>query len=234
MTITMRTPGHDRELAAGLLYGEGIVHAPSDIESIEHREDVTSEQERGNTLQVTLRPGLEVDLGHQRRHFTTTSACGVCGKSSLDALVLEGCRPLKSDPQVSAKTLVALPALLRQRQCGFEATGGVHAVGLFSREGELQALGEDVGRHNAFDKVVGSQFLADNLDSLAASVVLLSGRASYELLQKALRARIPVVAAVGAPSSLAVEIAETFNIALVGFLKSGSFNVYARRERIVD
>ncbi|MGE3575855.1 MAG: formate dehydrogenase accessory sulfurtransferase FdhD [Dehalococcoidia bacterium] len=234
VSITMRTPGQDRELAAGLLFGEGIVSSPSDIESIEHAVDHAPESEHRNTLLVSLRPGLAVDLEHQRRHFTTTSACGVCGKSSLDALVLDGCRPLKSELHVSAQTLAAMPGLLRQRQCGFEATGGVHAVGLFSAGGELRALGEDVGRHNAFDKVVGARFLARDMEALASQVVLLSGRASYELLQKALRARIPVVAAVGAPSSLAVEIAETFNITLVGFLKSGSFNVYSGRERLRD
>ncbi len=234
ISITMRTPGHDFELAAGFLFGEGIVSAPEDMVGIDYATDVKSEEERGNALVVTLRDGLAVNLGNQRRNFTTTSACGVCGKASLDALLLEGCRPLKSDVQVDAQALMALPRTLRQRQCGFEATGGVHAAGLFTTSGEFLALSEDVGRHNAFDKLVGAQLLAGNLDELGTRVALLSGRASYELLQKALRARVPIVAAVGAPSSLAVEIAETFGITLVGFLKNGSFNVYSGRERIVE
>lgn len=232
--ITMRTPGHDPELAAGFLFAEGIITTPEDIESISHCDEVVSEDERGNTLLVTLRDGVTVDFEGQRRNFPMTSACGVCGKASLDALVIDGCRPLKSDARLAVATLLGLPSTLRRRQCSFEATGGVHAAGLFSTGGELLTLGEDVGRHNAFDKLVGSQFLAKGLAELETRVALLSGRASYELLQKALRAQIPIVASVGAPSSLAVEIAETFGITLVGFLNSGGFNVYSGRERIVD
>jgi FdhD protein len=234
ITVTMRTPGHDDELAAGLLFGEGIVSHRSDIEAISRVDDAGETSETGHSLLVTLREGLAVDLEGQRRNFTMTSACGVCGKASLDALVLEGCRPLKSNARISAATLMALPGTLRKQQCGFEATGGVHAAGLFTTDGEFLALGEDVGRHNAFDKLVGSQFIAGKVDELANNAILLSGRASYELLQKALRAKISIVAAVGAPSSLAVEIAETFGITLAGFTKAGSFNVYAGRSRIND
>lgn len=235
ITITMRTPGHDFELAAGFLFGEGLVSRRSDIEDLSRSDDDSlSDDERVNTVVVTLRPGLEVDLSNQKRNFTTTSSCGVCGKASLDALVLNGCRPLNSNSSIRAATVMAMPQTLRSAQRGFDATGGVHAAGLFTTEGQLVALGEDVGRHNAFDKLIGGQFLAGNAAALEDLAVLLSGRASYELLQKSLRARIPIVAAVGAPSSLAVEIAEAFSITLAGFVKAGGLNVYAGRSRIRD
>jgi FdhD protein len=231
LSITMRTPGSDPALAAGFLFGEGIVSQPGDIDSID-RVPPPDGQDLGNILLVRLRPGLEVDFPAIQRNFTTTSACGVCGKASLDSLIDQGCRPLRGEAKVRTSTLESLPAKLRQAQEGFDATGGVHAVGLFSLDGELLSLAEDVGRHNAFDKLVGAAFLAGELDQLQQSLILLSGRASFELLQKALRARIPIVAAVGAPSSLAVEVATTFGITLAGFLKPTGFNVYTGRERI--
>jgi FdhD protein len=234
LTITMRTPGDDFALAAGFLFGEGIVSRREDITGIDYATDLVSEPDQQNTLVVSLRDGLDVNLEGQRRNFAVTSACGVCGKASLAALAMNGCPPISSAVTVSAEKLTAMPAALREAQLGFEATGGVHAAAAFRPDGTLVGLGEDVGRHNAFDKLVGGQFLARNAESLGEVVALLSGRASYELLQKALRARVPIVAAVGAPSSLAVEIAENFGITLVGFLKPGSFNVYAGRERICD
>jgi FdhD protein len=230
----MRTPGHDFELAVGFLSGEGIITNREDITDVAYSSDVSDEAERKNTVQVTLRSGLELDIERQKRNFTITSACGVCGKASLDALVADGCRPLRNRIGISATVLGTLPETLRASQGGFEATGGLHACGLFSTDGELVSLREDVGRHNAFDKLIGEQFLAGNMQQLQEMTVLLSGRASYELLQKALRARIPIVAAVGAPSTLAIEIAESFGITLAGFVKKGGFNVYAGRERIVD
>jgi FdhD protein len=232
LTITMRTPGHDFELAAGFLFGEGIVSGREDIEDVRYCAEVESEAERCNTVLVTLRPGLAVNLDGQKRHFTTSSACGVCGKASLAALAIEGCEALPLATTISPATLSALPAALRCAQKGFESTGGVHAAGLFTNDGQLVALREDVGRHNAFDKLVGQQLLAGAIGEAGQMTVVLSGRASYELLQKALRARIPIVAAVGAPSSLAVSIAQTFGITLAGFVKPGGFNVYAGRERI--
>jgi len=233
ITITMRTPGNDFELAAGFLYGEGIVSSRDDIVDVRYSGEVLiSEEDRHNTVVVTLRPGLEVDLKRQERNFTQTSACGVCGKESLSALGLPDCAPLPLETTITPETLRGLPALLRGAQTSFAATGGVHASGLFDDNGQLISLREDVGRHNAFDKLVGQQLLAGRIAELRQTVVLLSGRASYELLQKALMARIPIVAALGAPSSLAVEIARSFNITLAGFLKPESFNVYAGRERI--
>ncbi|HEY5477864.1 MAG TPA: formate dehydrogenase accessory sulfurtransferase FdhD [Tepidiformaceae bacterium] len=235
ITITMRTPGNDFELAAGFLYSEGIVAGPDDIVDVRHSDDVMiSEDDRQNTVVVTLRAGLVFDLKRMDRNFTQTSACGVCGKESLNALGLGGCRPLAMGTTITADVLRSLPSALRSGQAGFDATGGVHAVGLFDTSGQIISLREDVGRHNAFDKMVGQRLLARKMAKLQQSVAVLSGRASYELLQKALIARIPIVAAIGAPSSLAVEIASTFNITLVGFLKAGSFNVYAGRERICD
>jgi FdhD protein len=230
----MRTPGQDFELAAGFLFGERIVSAREDILGIDFSTEVISEPDQQNTVVVTLRDGLEVNLEGQRRNFAITSACGVCGKASLASLAMDGCTPLPLETSIDSATLTTLPAKLRAAQGGFESTGGVHATGLFTTDGELVALAEDVGRHNAFDKLVGGQFLFGNTDALTGMVALLSGRASYELLQKALRARIPIVAAVGAPSSLAVDIAQQFGITLAGFVKPGGFNVYANRERIRD
>jgi FdhD protein len=234
ITITMRTPGNDFELAAGFLFGEGIVHERDDIASVGYCREVANENERCNTVLVTLREGLAVNLDRQRRNFTTTSACGVCGKASLGALALNGCAPLPVETTVPASLVTRLPALLREAQQDFQSTGGAHATCLFDADGNVRALREDVGRHNAFDKLVGAQFLHGEVDSLRQSVAVLSGRASFELLQKTLMARIPVVVALGAPSSLAVQIAETFNITLTGFTKASGFNVYAGRERIVD
>lgn len=232
ITITMRTPGHDFELSAGFLFGEGIVSDRSDIAEIGYCREVATEEERCNTVLATLRPGLAFNLKRQERNFNTTSACGVCGKASLSALAITGCSPLPVNTVVSAQFLCGLPGLLRQAQPDFLRTGGTHASGLFSPDGTLLGLQEDVGRHNAFDKLVGEQFLACGPDGLAGNIVVLSGRASFELLQKALMARIPVVVAIGAPSSLAVQIAETFNITLVGFARESGFNVYSGRERV--
>ncbi|MFN8618910.1 MAG: formate dehydrogenase accessory sulfurtransferase FdhD [Dehalococcoidia bacterium] len=230
LSVTMRTPGHDFELAAGFLFAEGLVRARDDIE------DIAAGPEPGGAEQTTIvvrfRDGLDVDIEALKRNFTATSACGVCGKASLDALVHEGCRPLKSTAAIHGAVLVSLPPAMLTGQSGFETTGGVHACGLFSTEGRLLSLKEDVGRHNALDKLVGQHFLAGTMERLENCVLVLSGRASYELLQKALRARIPIVAAVGAPSSLAVEIARTFDITLAGFLKPSGFNVYAAGGRI--
>jgi FdhD protein len=232
LAITMRTPGQDAELAAGFLFGEGVVSARQDIAEIDRGHPAEPGPGAGNTVVVSLREGVDVDLDRQKRNFTATSACGVCGKASLDSLVLDGCRPIRSAARISAATVIAMPGTLRQAQRGFDVTGGVHAAGLFQTTGELISHAEDVGRHNAFDKLVGEQFLSGGMDGLGDMAVLLSGRASYELLQKALRARIPIVASVGAPSSLAVQIAETFGITLIGFLRPGGFNVYANRGRV--
>lgn len=230
----MRTPGRDFDLAAGFLYGEGIISGRHDIEEISRPTHLLADEERDNTVMVALGPGVSVDLGRQQRSFLTSSSCGICGKAALDALVLEGCRPLDGHAPVASSAIIKLPATLRAAQGEFSATGGVHACGLFTHDGELRAIAEDIGRHNAFDKLIGAELLAGRIDGLDQCIALLSGRASFELLQKALRARIPVVAAIGAPSSMAIEIAEAFGITLAGFVKLGGFNVYADRGRIRD
>jgi FdhD protein len=230
IAITMRTPGNDFELALGFLFGESIVRSAADIVDISYCPNEIDPQEF-NTLVATLRPGLVFDLGRLERNFFTTSSCGVCGKATLEALEIQGCDALDGGFGVDGSMLTRLPDELRKAQPVFETTGGLHAAALFSANGQLIDLKEDVGRHNALDKLIGAQLLAGRSD-LSDAVLMLSGRAGFELLQKALVARIPVVAAVGAPSTLAVQLADTFNITLAGFVRESGFNVYTGRERI--
>jgi FdhD protein len=225
VAITMRTPGQDRELAAGFLFSESIFDSGRDIELME-----TSGAEE-NELTVELRSGVDVDWERLKRNFYTTSSCGVCGKASLEALAIEDEEPLRAEFEIEPAVLESLPALLRKAQTTFAATGGLHAAGLFSAGGELLGVYEDVGRHNAADKLVG-HFVLRGEGDLSRGILALSGRASFELLQKAWRARIGVVAAVGAPSSLAVDLANRFGITLAGFLRDERFNVYSHSERI--
>ncbi|MBB4914188.1 formate dehydrogenase accessory sulfurtransferase FdhD [Streptosporangium saharense] len=230
VAITMRTPGADFELAAGFLSGEGLA-GQAEIASIAYctDEDVAPEA-RYNTVTVRLRGPLP-DLPSLDRHFVTSSACGVCGSASLDAL-RGRCAPLPAgDLRVSPQILYGLPERLRQAQGVFGKTGGLHAAGLFTPEGDLVALREDVGRHNALDKLVGWA-LMNGMTPLTGHVLMVSGRTSYEITQKALSAGIPVVCAVSAPSSLAVDLAREFGMTLVGFLREERFNLYAGAERV--
>jgi FdhD protein len=232
VAVTMRTPGTDFELAVGFLYGEGIVSSPEDIEKISYCVDADVDAEQHyNIVNVELRGGREYDLRPLERHFYTTSACGVCGKASLEQLELRGCPVIGPGPEVSAKTIYSLPEKLRAAQGLFEATGGLHAAALFDAEGDLIALREDVGRHNATDKLLGWALLEGRLP-LRDRVVMVSGRSSYEIMQKCLTAGVPIVCAVSAPSSLAVDVAREFGMTLVGFLRGSKFNVYAGFERI--
>lgn len=231
ISITMRTPGHDFELATGFLHGEGILHSAADLADVSYCMDEDEEQ-KFNIVNVTLRPGLEFDMARLERHFYTTSSCGVCGKAALEAVEVQGCVVLAPGPIVSTEAICRAPHALRAAQEVFENTGGLHAAGLFTPDGRLIALEEDVGRHNAVDKLIGGRLMADEMP-LDDRFLLLSGRASFELVQKALMARIAVVAAVGAPSSLAVELASTFGLTLVGFVRDASFNIYCHPERIV-
>ncbi len=232
LAITMRTPGQDFDLAAGFLYGEGIVTGKGDIRRLAYCADADlTEEERDNVVTVTLRQGLTVDLRKLERHFFTTSACGVCGKASLEQLDLRGLEPVEGELQVTPEILTALPGRLREAQGLFERTGGLHAAGLFDRQGQLIALREDVGRHNALDKLIGWALMEDRLP-LSEHIVLVSGRASYELMQKALAAGLPMLCAVSAPSSLAVDVARRFGMTLVGFLRQERFNVYAGAARV--
>lgn len=232
LAITMRTPGADFDLATGFLFGEGVIRQAEDLRAIAYCVDADlSEDERFNVVTAALRPGLTLDLRQMERHFFTSSACGVCGKANLDQLSLRGIAPIVGGPRVSPELLLGLPDKLRQAQGLFETTGGLHAAGLFSAEGELLALREDVGRHNALDKLIGWALMRRMLP-LSEHILLVSGRASYELLQKSAVAGIPIFCSVSAPSSLAVDLARQFGTTLVGFLRGRRFNIYAGAERI--
>ncbi len=223
VSITMRTPGHDSELAAGFLFTEGILAGPHQIQS-----------SRGsrNSITIDLNAEVEVDFERLQRNFYTTSSCGVCGKASIEALRVQGCPILpKNSPVFPSAVIHSLPQNLRDEQAVFERTGGLHGAALFDASGELALLREDVGRHNAVDKVIGAQMLAGHAP-LSDKLLLVSGRASFELTQKALMAGIPILAAVGAPSSLAVETAQRFNMTLLGFVRDGRFNIYSGASRI--
>lgn len=232
LAVTMRSPGSDFELAAGFLYSEGVVKRREDIRRMSYCVDpeVDGEQ-RYNIVNVELNSGLNVDLQPLERHFFTTSACGVCGKANLEALRLRGCPVIPKGPEVSAQVIYSLPDKLRSAQNVFTATGGLHAAALFDTQGQLIYLREDVGRHNALDKLIGAAFLSNQLP-LSDRIVMVSGRSSFEILQKCLAAQVPIVCAVSAPSSLAVSLAKEFGITLVGFLRGERFNVYAGLERI--
>ncbi|MDQ2747637.1 MAG: formate dehydrogenase accessory sulfurtransferase FdhD [Acidobacteriota bacterium] len=229
ISITMRTPENDHELAAGFLFTEGILHSKNQIESIKHCGKFPNNR---NTVRLDLSPETTIDFKKLERNFYTTSSCGVCGKSSIEALTT-GAKPLESIdfPRFSAATIHELPTKIREHQKVFDKTGGLHAAALFDISGNLIDLKEDVGRHNAVDKLIGAQFLAGNLP-LDDKILFLSGRASFELLQKAVMAHIPIVCAVGAPSSLAVEAARNFGVTLLGFVRDGRFNIYNGSERL--
>lgn len=225
---TMRTPGDDENLAAGLLYGEGIVNAASDIEAIE------SSTRRPNVVNVRLRPGIALDSTLPARRFSAGSSCGVCGTTSLDAAIARAAATrIAATGSIDLRVLLRLPARMREGQAKFFDTGGIHAAALFDFQGNLLGLAEDVGRHNAFDKLIGQNLLDGRLP-LSNRVVLLSGRASFELVQKALRAGVGVLAAIGAPSSLAVNLSLASGLTLVGFLRETQCNVYANPQRLTD
>ncbi|MFC5749702.1 formate dehydrogenase accessory sulfurtransferase FdhD [Actinomadura rugatobispora] len=228
LTITMRTPGDDFDLVAGFLTAEGVIGRADDLLAMRYCADTTEQ----NTLDVVLAEGVEPPGESMTRAFTTTSACGVCGKSSIEALRVRRPYDVAADGLVlTPGTLAALPDRLREAQRVFDRTGGLHAAGLFDGNGELLVLREDVGRHNAVDKVVGWA-LNKGLLPLTGRVLMVSGRASFELTQKAMQAGIPVLAAVSAPSSLAVELAEDAGMTLVGFLRGETMNVYTGAHRI--
>jgi FdhD protein len=232
VSITMRTPGSDAELAAGFLYSESMIHGAEDIAAIEHVGSAAPDTGNHNIIRVELAAHVEVDLGRLQRHFYTTSSCGVCGKSSLDALRVTGAKPQEVVPGIFAKkVLTGMPDALRFHQGTFDQTGGLHAAAAFSSQGEILVVHEDVGRHNAVDKVVGTLLTRSLLPATGLGLIV-SGRASFELMQKTLIAGFPLLAAVSAPSSLAVQLAQDFNVSLVGFLRGDTFNIYSAGERI--
>jgi FdhD protein len=230
VAVTMRTPGDDFELAAGFLHGERLIAGRSDVTEIRYCTNVDPQE--FNVVTVHLRPGASFDPATLDRNFYTTSSCGVCGKASLEAIEVRGCSPLPvGGVRVDAAVIRTLPDAIRERQKVFDRTGGLHAAGLFDLSGELLELREDVGRHNAVDKVVGHALLGGGVP-LPDRILTVSGRASFEIMQKALAAGIPIVVAVGAPSSLAVDLAREFRMTLAGFATAEGFNVYAGSERL--
>jgi len=225
--VTMRTPGHDFELAAGFLFAEGLIGA-HDVRAIRYCGDTANGHRHDNVVTVDLRH--PVDPAAFTRRFAATAACGVCGKATLDDLAVR-CEPVGAGPTIPVSRLPLLADELRARQSVFDRTGGLHAAGLFDAEGELLVVREDIGRHNAVDKIIGQALLADCLP-LADRVLMVSGRLGFEIVQKTAAAAIPVVVAVSAPSTLAVETAERFGMTLVGFLRGDNFNVYSHPQRL--
>jgi FdhD protein len=228
VAVTMRTPGHDFELAVGFLVTEGLLSSPDEVDSVKYCEDLEDQEQQFNVVTVRLRHRF--DAGTLQRNFYTTSSCGVCGKASLEQIEVR-CAHLGPGLTVGASTIVKLPDGLRKAQRVFEQTGGLHAAGLFEPDGSLGEVREDVGRHNALDKLVGRSLL-DGALPLSERVLLVSGRVSFEIVQKAAVAGIPVVCAVSAPSSLAVQAADDLGMTVVGFVRGGGFNVYAHPERV--
>lgn len=227
LSVTMRTPGHDEELALGFLFTEGLITDPAQVLRVEHCANVKPE-ERGNVVRAELHPDVELDPDKWQRNFYTTSSCGVCGKSSIEAVHAQCLRPIAPWGAVDAAMIIALPDRMRDAQTVFKHTGGIHAAALFDRQGKLLLLREDIGRHNAVDKVIGAAIKAQLRTNYTA--LLVSGRAGFELVQKCVVAGIPLMAAVGAPSSIAVDLARKSGLTLIGFLRGDRFNGYAPAE----
>jgi FdhD protein len=229
VAVTMRTPGSDFELAVGFLYTEGLISSRDEVRRVSYCEDLEPEEQHYNVVTVELARPFDATV--LRRNFFASSSCGICGKATLDDVEVH-CAPIGPGPEVQGDAITAMPDTLRKAQRVFEQTGGLHAAGLFAPEGKLLALREDVGRHNAVDKIVGQGLLAGDLP-LSERVLQVSGRIGFEIVQKAARAGIPVITAVGAPSSLAVEAAERMGMTLVGFVREQRFNVYTHPERVL-
>jgi FdhD protein len=230
LSVTMRTPGNDLELAAGFLFTEGLIQRREQILSLEYAAD-TEQGGRGNVVEVELRPDVPLDWERMQRNFFAASSCGICGKASIDSVRSRLLQPPNANFRVNPDTLCRMPDALRSSQAIFGRTGGLHAAALFNAQGELIVLREDVGRHNAVDKVVGWALL-DNRLPLGETVLLVSGRGGFEIIQKAIVAGVPVVASVSAPSSLAVQLARELGLTLIGFLRGRRFVVYAGESRL--
>jgi FdhD protein len=229
VSVTMRTPGHDLELAAGFLFTEGLISSRAQVALVRHEPDAT--QNGLNRVRVDLAPGVEIDTEALRRNFYAASSCGVCGKASIAAVRVQRIEAPNAEWEVDPEVLCRMPDQLREAQQIFDRTGALHAAGLFSVSGELLALREDVGRHNAVDKIVGWALASDRVP-LSNSLLMVSGRAGFEIVQKALVAGIPVLASVSAPSDLAVNLAREFGMTLIGFLRGRRFVIYSGAERL--
>jgi FdhD protein len=233
ISVTMRTPKNDEDLIVGLLFSEGIIHKFSEIEKIETLGHETEKFKLRNKIRVTLNNGENLDVKHLRRNFLTNSSCGVCGKASIDSLeIICKTKINKNNPKIKSSLVTAIPNLLKQSQSEFSKTGGIHASALFDQDGKVLVIREDVGRHNALDKVIGHCFKNSIFDT-KNQFIACSGRLSFELIQKTLMANIGLLMGVGAPTSLAIDLAKRFDITLIGFIKSDSFNVYCGENRIL-
>jgi FdhD protein len=234
LAVTMRTPGHDLELTLGFLYAEGIISSPDQVLSIKHCSDKDVEAEaRKNIVRAELAPEVKLDWEKLQRNFFTSSSCGICGKASIESVQMGSCPTLPlAKAWLSADTILACPQALHESQTSFRYTGGLHAAALFDKDGKLILLKEDIGRHNAMDKLIGAA-LYQGLFPLHDYICQLSGRLSFELVQKSLIAGIPVLLAIGAPSTLAVELSREFGQTLIGFVKKDRFNIYTGIERII-
>ncbi len=230
IAVTMRTPGHDFELALGFLFTEGIIKSYDDIHGIKHCNQVKTKEEVGNVIKVSLRPKAKIEEKKLNRNFYMTSSCGVCGKGSIESLQMQ-CSAIESKLTISEYLLKSAPEKMRAKQDVFEHTGGLHAAALFSASGELLRLREDIGRHNALDKLIGAS-LAEREVPLHQHFVVVSGRIGFELVQKSITAGVPILGAVGAPSSLAVALAKEYGLTIAGFVKNGNYNIYTGEERI--
>ena len=233
LSITMRTPGHDEDLVRGFLFNEQIIQSLNDIETIESFGEKVGQYNIQNKILVTLNNSENVNISKIKRDFLTNSSCGVCGKSSLDALeILKKEKTSKSSPKLSKEVLINSPSMLRENQSEFAKTGGIHASGLFSSNGNLISLREDVGRHNALDKLIGNSLISKNLQP-NDQFITCSGRLNFELVQKVLMTNIGLMIGVGAPTSLAIDLANKFDMTLVGFVKEDSFNVYTNKQKVI-
>ena len=233
LSITMRTPGHDEDLVRGFLFNEQIIQNIEHINSIESYGEKVGQYNIQNKILVTLNNSDNVNISKIKREFLTNSSCGVCGKSSLDALeIIKKNKPSSTEPKISKETIVQSPNALRKSQSEFSKTGGIHASGLFSSEGKLITVREDVGRHNALDKLIGS-ILKENKLNPKTQFITCSGRLNFELVQKVLMTNIGIMVGVGAPTSLAIDLANKFDITLIGFVKGDSFNIYTNNKKVI-
>ena len=233
LSITMRTPGHDEDLVRGFLFNEQIIQNIEHINSIESYGEKVGQYNIQNKILVTLNNSDNVNISKIKREFLTNSSCGVCGKSSLDALeIIKKNKPSSTEPKISKETIVQSPNALRKSQSEFSKTGGIHASGLFSSEGKLITVREDVGRHNALDKLIGN-ILKENKLNPKTQFITCSGRLNFELVQKVLMTNIGIMVGVGAPTSLAIDLANKFDITLIGFVKSDSFNIYTNNKKVI-